>query len=239
MDFILVVDTSLYGVSMGIFQADKLAVKMIWESYHIERYGSAKTLTEMLKEGLKVAQITLGHIKKIFVSTGPGSFTGIKVGIAWAEGLKAGLPSTQLFPYSGIETAAIKIFNEREVTSLNVLLPVTKTHGFMISISGNTLSAIQLVELESEEGRYKILSTTSDEVLVIDAWEKMENFLADNGKIFQIVSWEKILMSAIREAENVIKSFQNLDLEDTYLQPNYMRQSTAEERLKNKEQKNG
>jgi tRNA threonylcarbamoyl adenosine modification protein YeaZ len=57
-------------------------------------YGQAGHLMGLLEESLKEAQLKWGDISGIAVNRGPGSFTGIRVGLSTAQGLSlaGGIP---------------------------------------------------------------------------------------------------------------------------------------------------
>jgi tRNA threonylcarbamoyladenosine biosynthesis protein TsaB len=49
--------------------------------------GSSQVLVPFIFQVLKKNKLSVGDIKKISVNTGPGSFTGLKVGLAVANAL--------------------------------------------------------------------------------------------------------------------------------------------------------
>lgn len=62
--------------------------------------GHAEQLIGVIEETLKVANIGYRDLGRIAVSTGPGSFTGVRVGIATARGLALALK----IPATGVTT---------------------------------------------------------------------------------------------------------------------------------------
>jgi tRNA threonylcarbamoyladenosine biosynthesis protein TsaB len=54
-------------------------------------YHEANTTLPLLEKFLKLHKIKTTDLKKIIVASGPGSFTGIRVGIALAQGLSMSL----------------------------------------------------------------------------------------------------------------------------------------------------
>ena len=83
MKLCLAIDTSLYGTSLALFDlAQKNTV--LWQGVHAAKGAADAALARLLEEGLTHSNYTLSDINFIVVAQGPGSFTGIKVGLAWA-----------------------------------------------------------------------------------------------------------------------------------------------------------
>jgi tRNA threonylcarbamoyl adenosine modification protein YeaZ len=81
---ILAIDTSLEACAVGIDQDDLTAAAVIL-SETIGR-GHAERLFGMITAALLEAHVTLADIERFAVTVGPGSFTGIRVGIAAVRG---------------------------------------------------------------------------------------------------------------------------------------------------------
>lgn len=61
--------------------------------HRVERMktGQAERLAPMLRETLREAQIQLSDLRGLSVTLGPGSFTGLRVGLSFMRGLRLGL----------------------------------------------------------------------------------------------------------------------------------------------------
>lgn len=80
---ILTVDTSSKEIAIGVFKGGKCLL----EEYIVADKNYNKVLMPIIQEGIKKAGLKLADID-IFASTlGPGSFTGIRVGMAALKGL--------------------------------------------------------------------------------------------------------------------------------------------------------
>ena len=85
----LFLDTSYHNLIISIFEGKK-------EIYHLEEKSnndlSIKLLPE-IEKAFKSLNLEIYHLKKIFVVNGPGSFTGVRIGVtaaktlAWALGI--------------------------------------------------------------------------------------------------------------------------------------------------------
>lgn len=60
---------------------------LIYESYLDVGLTHSETLLPMLKSALAAAGITIGQVGLLAVSAGPGSFTGLRIGMAMVKGL--------------------------------------------------------------------------------------------------------------------------------------------------------
>ena len=93
---IFAIDTALEACSAAVLDTATGAV-LAQESRVMAR-GHAEALMPMIKRVLDVARLDVAAIDRIAVTTGPGSFTGLRVGIAAARGLAlaAGKPAVGL-----------------------------------------------------------------------------------------------------------------------------------------------
>ena len=81
MNLDLVLDTSRKGIALGIYDSGK----PLCERFEPESRG--ENLGRFLDGILQNAALTLDDIKRVLVTLGPGSFTGLRTGIAFCEGL--------------------------------------------------------------------------------------------------------------------------------------------------------
>ena len=84
---VLAFDTAMGGVSVGLNAASGHVVSRMVETTR----GQATILVPMVKEVLDEAQLTFKDIDLIVSSIGPGSFTGLRIGLATARSLSLAL----------------------------------------------------------------------------------------------------------------------------------------------------
>lgn len=85
---ILIFDASIEGFSVGLFSPVGTLIT------HIENstpYSHTELLVPTIQAVLTAAHIEFKDLTKIITTKGPGSFTGIRVGLATAAGLRAAL----------------------------------------------------------------------------------------------------------------------------------------------------
>ena len=84
---ILAFDTCLDAVSVAVARAEAAGVRVLEERCERPRAGHAERLLPMLLEALARHNLGFAEIGRIAVTRGPGSFTGVRTGIATARAL--------------------------------------------------------------------------------------------------------------------------------------------------------
>lgn len=80
---VLGIDSSAISAGCALVEGDKIVA----ESFLNTRHTHSETLLPMISGMLKSAGAALSDVEKIAVSAGPGSFTGLRIGISTAKGL--------------------------------------------------------------------------------------------------------------------------------------------------------
>lgn len=80
---ILGLDSSAISAGCALVEGDKIVA----EQFLNTRHTHSETLLPMISGMLKSAGVELSDVDKIAVSAGPGSFTGLRIGISTAKGL--------------------------------------------------------------------------------------------------------------------------------------------------------
>ena len=82
---VLAIDTALGACSAAVLDTERAAAAA-HESLAMQR-GHAEALMPLVKRVMERAGLAFADLDRIAVTTGPGSFTGLRVGIAAARGL--------------------------------------------------------------------------------------------------------------------------------------------------------
>ena len=82
---VLAIDTALAACSAAVLDTEYGGI-VANESLPMTR-GHAEALMPLLKRVMDAAGLTFSDIDRVAVTTGPGSFTGLRVGIAAARGI--------------------------------------------------------------------------------------------------------------------------------------------------------
>ncbi|MFN7127629.1 MAG: tRNA (adenosine(37)-N6)-threonylcarbamoyltransferase complex dimerization subunit type 1 TsaB [Brevundimonas sp.] len=93
---LLVIDTALGACTAAVFEDDRpLAVR-----YEPMTKGHQERLGGLVRDVMAEAGVAFDDLDRIGVTVGPGSFTGLRVGLAFAQGLGAALDR----PVVGVST---------------------------------------------------------------------------------------------------------------------------------------
>lgn len=102
---LLAVDTALGACSVALLDGEQIRAH-IFEP--MDR-GHAERLAPMVDEAMKAAGVEFSALDRLAVTTGPGTFTGQRVGLAFMRGLRLGLriPLIGVTTLEAIATAAM------------------------------------------------------------------------------------------------------------------------------------
>jgi tRNA threonylcarbamoyladenosine biosynthesis protein TsaB len=98
----LAVDTSSRALCLAISRG----AEIIFSHQDASGLQQSERLFPLIEEGLRAAEITIEDIENFIVVTGPGSFTGLRAGIASVQGLASSAGKKQ-FGVSTFDTLAL------------------------------------------------------------------------------------------------------------------------------------
>lgn len=96
---LLALDTSTRTVSIALYDGQQILCEFSWASLDFHTVELAPAITDIFHRSAK----QIGDLGAIGVATGPGSFTGLRIGMALAKGLSLALH----IPIIGIRTLEI------------------------------------------------------------------------------------------------------------------------------------
>lgn len=102
---LLAVDTALGACSCAIVDD----ARVLAHRFEVMDRGHAERLAPMVDEAMRESGLVFADLERLAVTTGPGTFTGQRIGLAFARGLRVALkiPLTGITTLEAMATAAI------------------------------------------------------------------------------------------------------------------------------------
>src|SRR5258705_2700828 len=131
---ILAIDTALDACAAGVLDTD--AGKLIAQESQAMKRGHAEALMPLIARVMKESAIAFASLDRIAVTTGPGSFTGLRVGLSAARGigLAASKPVVGLTTLSAYAAPIVSEGGEEPVISA---IDARHDHVYVQVVGGN------------------------------------------------------------------------------------------------------
>lgn len=212
MTYILNIETATKNCSVSLAKnGETILCKEIAE----QGYSHAEKLHVFIEEIVKEANVNFSEIKAVAVSKGPGSYTGLRIGVSAAKGLCYALQ----IPLISIDTMQV-LAKKANVDGLIVPMIDARRMEVYSAVFDKNHNKINEVEAEVlTENSYQDFDQTV--YFVGDCQEKCQTVLVkDNFKFLP----EIIFPSANEMSQLSFKKFQNNDFEDVaYFEPFYLK----------------
>ena len=230
---ILAADTSASPVSVALTDNGRL----LGEFYLNIKTTHSQTLMPLIKSVLKTTNTNINEIDIFAVNAGPGSFTGVRIGVASVKGLSMPLDK----PCASVST----------LESMAYCMPYQK--GIVCAVMDARCSQVYNALFRLNDGKPERL--TPDRALSID--ELAEELVTYSENIYLVGDGAEICSKAFSDIENISLAPENIRFQHAYgtakaaekmaeennlctsdrLMPVYLRLPQAERELKAKQQK--
>ena len=173
---VLAIDTALSACSAAVLDTDRAAV-IASETMPMVR-GHAEAVMPLIARVMDKAQIDFADLHRIAVTVGPGSFTGLRVGISAARGiaLAAGKPAIGLSTLAGFAAPHIA---QGDKSAVVAVVDARHEHVYLqiFGTGGRTLVPPRIAPLREAvraamTGPARIVGTAAD--ILARAWPQSE-----------------------------------------------------------------
>jgi tRNA threonylcarbamoyladenosine biosynthesis protein TsaB len=128
---ILAVDTALGGCSVALLEDSRMLVHV----FEAMDRGHAERLAPMVDETMRAAAVDFAALDRLAVTTGPGTFTGQRVGLAFMRGLRLAL-GKPLVGVTTLEAMAASAMAEAGATKAAVIHDARRAEAYLLLQDG-------------------------------------------------------------------------------------------------------
>lgn len=227
---ILGIDSSAKSASVAVIENGKII-----SSFYINTgLTHSQTLMPMLDNALKCASLTLDDIDAVAVNKGPGSFTGIRIGVAAAKGI-ADTKNIKTIGISTLESMAYNLVSLNCVAVAVMDARCAQVYTALFRIKDSVVErltddlAIPISELK------EMLSSYNEEIILVgDGADICYNALYEEISGIKIASESHKYQNATGVCFAAENKEKELYIDSNKLVPEYLRLPQAERELKNK-----
>lgn len=226
-DKILVVDCSIRGAAIGLYNVDdevSRQVRRLAEWVAVDSLGSSRLLADEVERLLVANGVGWVDVRKVITGIGPGSFTGIKVGISFCQGLVMGMADRCRIQGVSILT----LMAELEPNKL-VLLKATKNQGYYSYCDGRGSANLGIVDMRQNE----IFVDADGQPFAADGYPKITALPWPEGQSLTANCEDFDYPGRVTEILDLAANQCWLD-SDSDVAPLYLRKSAPEEKLNDK-----
>jgi tRNA threonylcarbamoyladenosine biosynthesis protein TsaB len=213
LSYILNIETATKNCSVSLAESGKIILcKEIAE----QGYSHAERLHVFIEEILKESNVTFQELNAIAVSKGPGSYTGLRIGVSAAKGLCYALG----IPLISVDTLTILAYQIKIENGLIVPMIDARRMEVYSAVFNSDYEKIREVEAEilTEESFSSYQETI---YFVGDSNEKAKSLLTKSNFVFD----DSVVFPSAKEMGVIShQKFQNNEFEDVaYFEPYYLK----------------
>lgn len=227
----LAIETSTNVCGVCLIEDDKI----LYENNLIIGYTHSTILFNEIVDLLNKNNLTIKDINYIAISTGPGSYTGLRIGYACAIGLSK-VYNTKI---KCVDTLVGLIYNiKNEIDNNDVICAIMDAKAdrvyskYYINNNFTEDKILNINDLITELNNMNI--SNSKIVFVGDGYVKYYNIIKENAKFDYIANKENLLCKSSSIALASIENYTINDIDKI----NYMQKSQAERELENNAKNN-
>lgn len=228
---ILAVDTSAKAASVAIAEDNKI----VGEFFINTSLTHSQTLMPMIQQLSACTGIGIADIDAFAVNAGPGSFTGVRIGVAAIKGL-AFTNNKPCISVSTLESMAYNMLNNDCIVCAVMDARCQQVYNALFKINGNTIErittdrAIALCDLKTE-----LLNYNEKIILVGDGALITEEYLSNDISNISTASANNLTQKASSVALAAYSQYaKNNSISCDELMPTYLRLPQAQRELNKK-----
>ncbi len=224
MAILLNLETATTNCSVSISKDDQI---IALKENNAENYSHSEQLHIFIKEALQEASLSFSDIEAVSISKGPGSYTGLRIGVSAAKGLCFSL-DVPLISIPTLESMARQV----ELQAGEIVIPVLDARRMEVYSCVYDADYQEIRETRAEiidEGSFAEYASASKVYLIGSGAEKCRGVLEHPNFQFE----ETIVPSAREMGPLAFKKFQAKQFEDVaYFEPYYLKDFVIQSKKK-------
>lgn len=218
MAIILCLETATTNCSVGIARNGKI---VSLKEDNSKSYSHAEKLHLFINEALEEAGITIADLDAIAISKGPGSYTGLRIGVSAAKGLCFSLD----IPLISVPTLDLLAYKLKGKTGIFISMLDARRMEVYSSVYDSKINQIRETKAEVLDEQSFIEYLEQSEVHFIgNGVAKFEDICTHINAVFH----KQKFPSAQQMAEIAELKYQKSDIEDVaYFEPYYLKDFIA------------
>jgi len=141
--YILSVDTTAKTAACAVSEVKGGVVFPLCDSRLNSTLTHSESILPMIDFCLKNANVSLSDVDVLAISAGPGSFTGVRIGIATIKGLAFGNENVKCVPVSALEALAENVSDEQKGTVISACMDARRNQFYNALFSANGKGTIR------------------------------------------------------------------------------------------------
>lgn len=226
---ILGIDSSAITAGCALCDGGKLVAEQFLNTKHTH----SQTLLPMVESMMKSADITLSDVDVIAVTAGPGSFTGLRIGIASVKGMAMGA-GKMCIPVSTLEAIAYNFVGIDGIICCAMDARCGQMYNALFKSEGGVITRLCEDRAVKSADLYEELKAIDGRVILAgDGAELLDNVTEHSFELAPLALRYQRGLGVCLAAEN------KQPIEAAALMPSYLRLPQAERERLEREKNNG
>lgn len=197
--------------------------KMVSLRETTDQNSHSERLTTFIQEAIKEANLNLKDIDAVAVSMGPGSYTGLRIGVSAAKGFCFGL-GVPLIAVSTLESIAFGVKDNADGALIVPMIDARRMEVYTAIYNSNAELTTKIEAEVVDEDYVKTLSADNNYVMCGNGAPKCQEVLSNLPN----VRFEEVLCSAKFLTEIAFQKYNREEFEDVaYFEPFYLKDFIA------------
>ena len=226
---ILAIDTSSKICSVSILEYNNVII----EKHNDDEKTHSQKLMPLIDELLKESNLTLDNIDLLACSQGPGSFTGIRIGISTVKAF-ADVKNIPIIGITSLESLAYNVTNSGLIATL-IDAKHDNVYFALYELQGNEYKTVIEPVSDTISNVVTALKNYTDTITFVgDGSEVHKDLLSTEFSNCLFASADQNVQTSISIGKSAYDKYTTVDYQPVYsLSPIYLKKSQAEINLEN------